>query len=133
MKSVKIAKHAVILAAMLALSGCATIMNGSTQDVNVVTTRAGRPVYGAQCELRNSRGTWLVMSGQPVTISRAYSDMEVQCIADKTSGSGKMVSVTNGGAIAANLMLDLCIFSCPIDMSSGALWAYPPRITIDLQ
>lgn len=124
--------YATALAAALALSGCATIMNGSTQDINVSTTLAGKPVYGAQCEIKNGRGTWTTASGQPVTISRAAGDMEVQCIAEKASGSSKAASSTNGGAIFANLMIDFCTISCLVDASSGAFWSYPPRIIIEL-
>lgn len=115
------------------LAGCATMINGTTQDVSIVTRQAGRTVYGAQCQVRNSRGSWAATSGSPVMISRAAGDVDVQCLADKLAGSAKVRSSTSGKAVFADFMVDLCTVSCLIDASTGAFWTYPSRINVDLE
>jgi hypothetical protein len=54
----KIASFAALAAAAFAVSGCATIIEGSSQSIAVATP----PTTGATCVLSNDLGSWTVTS-----------------------------------------------------------------------
>lgn len=46
-----------VMAISLALTGCASIVNGSNQVVSVETRLNGQLLHGATCQLANPKGT----------------------------------------------------------------------------
>src|SRR3978361_19553 len=48
----------------VALSGCATLVKGTTQSISVATP----PVTGATCTLTSSEGTWYITTPGSVTV-----------------------------------------------------------------
>ena len=67
----------LVLAAVLALSGCATALRGSAQRIAI-----GTDPPGARCELRNARGEApVVVDPTPALaeVRRDNSDLEVRC------------------------------------------------------
>ena len=79
------------LAAMIAaatLSACASMTSGTTQSIALQTT----PSTGAECQIVNEKGTWLIPATPgSTTINRAYGDLVVTCAhKNGMKGSGKL-------------------------------------------
>jgi hypothetical protein len=64
------------------LSGCASIVSGTTQVISVDTSMAGQPVAGAKCTLTNSKGTFYATTPGTVPVHRDYGDLVVACAKD---------------------------------------------------
>jgi uncharacterized protein YceK len=64
-----------ILVLGLSLSGCASIIAGTTQTVNVSTT----PASGANCTLQNKEGSWTMSSPGPIKVARSKTNLDVRC------------------------------------------------------
>ena len=61
--------------AVLALTGCGTIINGTTQQIAVDTN----PQKPSICQLSNEKGTWRVTTPGNVVVSRSEKDLSVIC------------------------------------------------------
>jgi len=61
-----------------ALSGCASIVKGSSEDIAVSTPSAP----GANCTLTSPRGTWNVTTPAKVHVLRSIKDMNIACNKD---------------------------------------------------
>jgi hypothetical protein len=112
----------------LALAGCASLTEGSTQTVAVTTT----PKAGANCTLQNDKGSWYIPSTPASTlIVKAYGPLNVTC---KTAdGEEGMTSVASHTALATfgNAIIG-GVIGVAADMSSGAAYFYPPEVTVAL-
>src|SRR3990167_7322227 len=107
--------------ALIELTGCASIVNGTNQSVSVNT----RPVTGATCSLENDKGKWFVnQTPGSVTVHRSYKDLTINCekrgypkasknIVSKTKGMA-FGNVVFGGVIGAG-----------VDMADGSAYDYP--------
>ena len=74
----KITQFAALAVAGVALSGCATVIQGTTQSVSVNTP----PVAGATCTLTSSEGTWYVTTPGSVTVHKTKNDLMAVCKKD---------------------------------------------------
>lgn len=128
-KRVQPMKHALVatLAALgMTLSGCATIMEGHTQDINVNVTPDNADCFA-------SRGGHPIGQYSPrthiLTVSKSRNDMVVTCSAPgyKTKSVTFESGASAWGVVGA-MTLDLGI----IDYSTGALNKYDATITIVL-
>ncbi len=120
-------KTSAILAAAIAvasLTGCASIVNGTSQVVSVETLQKSGPVAGASCKLENDKGVYYVTTPGTVTVHRAYGDMNVKCEkADLPAGMAVAKSATKG-MMAGNLLFGGFI-GAGVDAASGAAYDYP--------
>lgn len=120
----------IVLAALfsVALSGCASMTSGTTQSVALQTT----PATGAECQVVNEKGTWLVSSTPgSTTINRAYGDLVVTCAHKNGMKGATSVQSTTVGAAFGNILAGGLI-GAAVDMSSGAAYQYPATITVAL-
>ena len=60
------------------LSGCATLLEEGTQEVNVRLFCAEKQLL-ATCSLKNDKGSWLVSAPGKVTITNDNSLLEISC------------------------------------------------------
>jgi len=111
---------------LLFLTGCATIVSGTKQTINVNTT----PVNNASCRLQNDKGRWF-LSRTPgnVKVHRSGSDLIVQCYKRHfRSRNQHYVSHFNGmsfgNAIAGGLI------GAGVDAADGASYSYPDTVII---
>ena len=118
-----------ILGACVAVlaSGCATVVNGSTQQISVTTD----PVAGANCELKNSEGTWQVTTPGTVEVNRARNDLTITCTKDgyptaTTADHSKINFMTFGNVLAGGIV------GVMIDSSTNANTEYETPINISL-
>jgi hypothetical protein len=118
---------AAVLAAGAALSGCATIIQGTTQSVSVATA----PEQGAQCTLKNSEGTWYVTTPGTTTVHKTKNDMTVDCTKAGFSDGHTVAASHFGGTTAANVIAG-GIIGIGIDAASGANYYYDSPINVTL-
>ena len=85
---------AAVAAIGVALSGCATIVDGSKQSVSVSTS----PVQGAACTLHNSEGTWYVTTPGSVEVHKTKNDLEITCTKDGFQPGKQVATSKFGGA-----------------------------------
>ncbi|NGZ28662.1 MAG: hypothetical protein G8345_17435 [Magnetococcales bacterium] len=116
-----------ILVAIL-LNGCATITQGSKQMIAFSIEPRN-----SVCELtRIDDGILGSVSGNNnvITVSKDKDDIVVKCSSPgyKTSTS-RLVSSATGSGVTGAIFLDLGI----VDMTTGAMWAYPSEATITLE
>jgi hypothetical protein len=125
MKRILIA--AVLLAAM---SGCASVMNDTTQGVKVETrTEDGKAVAGADCRLTNDHGTIVVKSGDTAAVRRSFEDLSITCVhPDNTDAVARAVSRVNG-AMFGNIIVGGAI-GAMVDHSRGTAYTYPTWIQL---
>ncbi len=116
---------------MLALTNCASIVDGHNQSLSVKTVDNGTDVDGANCELTNDKGTWLVTTPGSVTVHRSYGALDVNCKkAGYQTGTTKAESTTK--AMAFGNILFGGIIGTGVDMSTGAAYDYPALITVPI-
>ncbi|MCD6047347.1 MAG: hypothetical protein K0S08_994 [Gammaproteobacteria bacterium] len=118
-------------AGMLLLAGCATMISGSSQQVNVQAIDADthNQISGAKCVITDSKGVSYPVDGNPgvVTLPRVYGDITVDCHASNYWQK----SVGGGESFNAWTLLDVLFWpSAIVDVSTGAAKNYPSHITV---
>lgn len=113
-----------LLAAALLLPGCASIIEGSSQNLNLATV----PNVPSQCTLTNERGSWQVNAPGRVTLDRSVSDLNVECVANGFSGDTIEESGLEPWA-AGNLLFGGVIGGV-VDAATGSLFAYDKNLSV---
>ena len=114
------------LSASLGTSGCATLVNGSTQRVSIVTLGPDRfEIAGARCTRSNDKGNWLVTSPAVVEVHRSRNAIVVDCEAadhlrGRQSAQASVGPIDYGSAFEG------------INFATGAIYSYPGRIVVFL-
>lgn len=115
----------------LCLSGCASVLNDSTQSIRVdVKTADNKPVDGADCVLNNNHGEYSVVSGRSTLVRRSSEDLEVMCTTKEERATGRVTSRVNG-AMFGNIILGGAI-GAVVDHSRGTAYTYPSWIQLIL-
>lgn len=125
-------KRFLLLAAIISLTtGCASIVNGTSQSLSVTARQqTGEPVT-ATCTLTNNKGSWFATTPGSVVVSRSYNDLAVNCISlGLPTGTAIAKSVTKGMAFG-NILFG-GVIGAGVDMSTGAAYDYPPVITVTM-
>jgi len=124
-------KKAILAMVVAGMStGCATIMNESSQAIRVETkTENGTPVAGATCTLKNDYGTVNVKSGESVSVHRSSADLDVVCKDPANpDATARAISRANAG-LAGNILIGGGIGAI-IDHSKGTAYTYPSWIQL---
>lgn len=116
----------ILLAGMLILPGCSTIVRGTTQAVAVQTPG----VEKAECELRSEGiGTKQVVTPATIVLEKSQHSVEVTCRKRcYTDGKGVITSSTEE-MTAGNLVLG-GVVGLGVDAASGAMNKYEPQVQI---
>ena len=120
-----------LLAALsLAMVGCASIVNDSSQAVKVETVTAdGKAVAGADCKFANDFGASTGKSGDTVQIHRSSKDLDITCASPgKADATGRAISRANAG-LAGNILIGGGIGAI-IDHNKGTAYTYPTWIKL---
>ena len=117
-------------ALLTALSGCASVLNDTTQGMKLETkTGDGRIVTGADCKVTNDYGTFTVKSGDTAAVRRSYRDLEITCAhPDNLDAVARAVSRVNG-AMFGNIILGGAI-GAVVDHSRGTAYTYPTWVQL---
>jgi len=118
---------AISLNAIL-LSGCASVIEGRSQKIQVCT----QPEVGAQCYLQNNHGK-VYLSNTPgiATVPRSYQDLIIT--AQKPGYIESIVRIKSKTNCAAfgNVLLGGAI-GAGVDCADGAAYSYPEKIVIPM-
>lgn len=119
------------LGGTLLMAGCASIVDGEQQSLSVETRHRDVAVTGAQCKLRNDKGTWFVTTPGSATVHRSYQDMVVECSkAGLPTGWASIKSTTKGMAFG-NILFG-GVIGAGVDIGNGAAYDYPQVIVVDM-
>jgi hypothetical protein len=111
------------------LTGCASIVSGTSQVVSVETKYKGESLSGANCKLENGKGVFFVTTPGTVSIHKAYADLLVTCDKiDVPEGLARVKSSTK--AIAFGNILIGGVIGAGVDAGTGAAYDYPQLISV---
>lgn len=121
-----------LLALVGFLPGCASIINGTSQPVSVVTKLkdSSQDVMGAQCTLTSSKGEWYVRTPGTVVVHRGYGDMAVVCSHPNYTGTASIKSSTKPMAFG-NIIFG-GVIGAGIDMGNGSAYDYLDMIVVPM-
>ena len=123
-------KKTLALVAVLACSGCASIVNDSTHPMKVETkNQAGELVAGAECRLSNDYGTVTMRSGDTTPVRRSSKDLDIVCKDPKNpDATARAISRANGG-MWGNIVFGGGI-GAVIDHNKGTAYTYPTWVQL---
>ncbi|MEX3915960.1 hypothetical protein AB4Y43_06905 [Paraburkholderia sp. BR10872] len=120
-----------LLGCTAALTGCASIVNGTNQVVSIQTFKGSDEIAGAACKLENDKGTWFVKTPGTVTVHRAYGELSIKCEKNGVDPGIATVKSTTKGMAFGNILFGGLI-GAGVDMSTGAAYDYPALITVSM-
>ncbi|MBE7942029.1 MULTISPECIES: hypothetical protein [Ramlibacter] len=128
-------KHTKILYALVGMAvamttGCASIVNDSSQAIKVDTLdESGKTVSGAECQLSNDFGQFSVRSGNTAMVHRSSKDLDIVCKeSGMKDGTARAVSRANAG-MAGNIIFGGGIGAI-IDHNKGTAYTYPTWVQL---
>ena len=118
------------LVACIAMTGCASIVNDSTNPVRFETYGAnGAEIKDAECKLENDYGQQVIKTPATVNVRRSSKDLQVTCVkAGEVDGRGVAISRANAG-MAGNIIFGGGIGAI-IDHNKGTAYTYPQWVQI---
>lgn len=122
---------AALLAGAASLTGCASIVSGTSQVVSVETLHPTGNVAGATCKLENDKGVYYVTTPGTVTVHRAYGDMNVKCEKPGYDAGLATFKSSTKGMMAGNILFG-GVIGAGVDASTGAAYDYPVLFQIVL-
>jgi hypothetical protein len=122
----------LVITLALGVSGCASIVNGQSQPLSVITRSRGVDLAGANCKLSNDKGSWFVTTPGSTTVTRSYGELNVSC---EKPGSEPTTSTVKSStkAMAFGNILFGGIIGAGVDVATGAAYDYPTVIEVDMQ
>ena len=121
---------AVLLLSVFALStgACATIVDGTSQEITVSTVPTG-----AACDLKREGATLAAIPVIPgtITVSKSQNSITVTCTKEEHLDASEILSATFGGTTIGNILLG-GVIGVLIDASSGANNKYPSSVSLAL-
>ena len=119
----------IAAAAIASLTGCASIVSGTSQVVSVETMEKTGKVVGASCKLENDKGVFFVTTPGTVTVRRAYGDMNVTCEKPGTPTGMASFKSSTKAMLAGNILFG-GVIGVGVDAASGAAYDYPPLFQV---
>lgn len=116
----KFASIAAVAALGIALSGCATVIKGTSQSI-VITSP---PTTGANCILSSKEGNWYVTTPGTVTVSKSKEDILIKCTKPGYQDAANTIPSDFQGWTAGNIILGGLI-GVGVDAATGAMNEYP--------
>ncbi|HWD27689.1 MAG TPA: hypothetical protein VG387_11020 [Rhizomicrobium sp.] len=123
----KIITAAAFAAMGVAVSGCATVIEGTTQSIAVTSM----PRAGAKCTLSSSEGTYYVTTPGNAIVHKTKNDIAVDCTHEGYQDAHVVVSphfnyVTFGNAILGGLI------GVAVDAATGSDFNFPSAVNVTL-
>lgn len=115
---------------VLALTGCATVVNETTHPIKIETlTQQGAAVAGAECRLSNDYGSTQARSGETSQVRRSSKDLDITCKhPDNPDAVARAISRANAG-MAGNILIGGGIGAI-IDHNKGTAYTYPTWVQL---
>ena len=126
MSNVKLAAIAVLFC-VSSLSGCASVMKGSSQSIAITTP----PVSGANCVLSSKEGNWTVTTPGAVTVQKSKEDILVRCTKYAYQDAAATIPSDFQGWTLGNLLIGgvVCL---GVDAATGAINEYPHAFQVPM-
>ena len=124
-------RNSMIIIAIASLSGCATIVGGTSQDIAVATQNNGTAVDRAHCLLSNDRGHWEINTPGTTSVHRSYGNLTIKCQKNGLPDGMVTVNSTTKGAVAGNILLGGGL-GAGVDVANGAAFEYPSSISVEM-
>lgn len=126
--------HSLVLCSALSLipallTGCASIVGGTTQTIRVNTS----PECGAQCCLQNDMGKWyLPCTPATVSVHRSYGDLVITAQKPGYQTSVIRVKSRTKGMVFGNVLFGGAI-GAGVDCADGAAYDYPCNVVVPMK
>lgn len=119
-----------IIGACIAATGCASIVNDTTNPMRIETfNAAGVEVKDVDCKLENDYGNQSIKTPVTVNVRRSSKDLQITCVkTGEVDGRGVAISRANAG-LAGNIIFGGGIGAI-IDHSKGTAYTYPQWIQV---
>ena len=111
----------------IALSGCATIIKGSSQSIAVTTT----PISGANCILTSKEGSYTVVTPGVVKVDKTKEDILIRCSHAGYQDAVSTIPSDFQGWTLGNLLLG-GIIGLGVDAATGAMNEYPHSFMVPM-
>jgi hypothetical protein len=111
----------------MALSGCATIIKGSSQSITITSS----PVSGANCLLTSKEGSWPVVTPGVVKVDKTKEDILVRCTKDGYQEALATIPSDFQGWTLGNILLG-GIIGVGVDAATGAMNEYPHAFNVPM-
>lgn len=118
---------AAFVAVGVVLSGCASIVRGTTQTIAIATP----PTSGAVCVLSSGQGNWSVMSPGAVSVEKSKEDIQVRCTKMGFQDGVGIIPSNFEGWTAGNLVFGGLI-GVGVDAATGAINEYPHSFQVPM-
>ena len=118
---------AAVAALGVALCGCASIVEGTTQSIAVTSP----PTDGAKCVLKSSEGTYYVTTPGNATVHKTKNDLDVNCTKDGFKDAHTIIPSHFNGATAGNILAG-GVIGLGIDAATGANYNYPTEFAVTM-
>lgn len=122
-------KRLIFTLAVLLLTGCASVVNGSKQVIQVQTWCGDLPVK-ATCEAENGKGRHRFDTPAQVTVDRDVQGLRISCRDSRARTHVTWVSAVPDLAMAGNVLLG-GLLGASVDVANGRGVAYPTHININ--
>jgi hypothetical protein len=119
---------AVVLAVTALLSGCASLLEEDTQEVNVRFMCAEKHLV-ATCDLKNDKGRWRLSTPGKATVINDTSLLEISCKASFIPSFSVSVMPTPSMGMLGNLLFG-GVVGAAVDIYNNSGMKYPENIDI---
>ncbi|MES2983640.1 MAG: hypothetical protein V4735_00435 [Pseudomonadota bacterium] len=110
---------ALSLISLAMLGACASIVEGSTANINVSTPVA------ANCVFSNGRGSFSAFTPATVPVKKSRTDLNVSCADPRTGAQGQSKIVSDVEPWAFGNILIGGLIGLGVDWGTGAAYDYP--------
>jgi hypothetical protein len=118
---------AVAALAAVVLSGCATVIKGTSQNIAITTP----PADGASCILSSKEGNWTVVSPGIVHVEKSKEDVLVKCTKQGYLDATATIPSDFQGWTIGNVLLG-GVIGVGVDAASGAMNEYPNSFAVPM-
>jgi hypothetical protein len=121
------------VAALISLgSGCATVIEGGDQVINVST--AGCEEHGAmQCVAKNDDGSSVLTAPASVSVDKDKDSLVITCNSKDGEANGEVIIDSSYEAWNAGNILIGGIIGVGVDAATGAMWKYPSAVVVPMR
>lgn len=118
-----------LIVMIFSITGCATITEGTSQNVSVETS----PVTGATCSLQNNDGKWFVNDTPgSVVVHRSSQPIFVSCKKNGYPKASESIQSSTKGMTAGNIVFG-GIIGGGVDVADGAAFRYPNDMEVPMK
>jgi hypothetical protein len=117
---------------MLIGNGCASVIEGNDQTINVSV--AGCEEYkGVTCTVTNDEGSSLLTPPASVSVEKDKDSLTVMCSSADGLARGQSAHESSYEAWNAGNILIGGIIGIGVDAATGAMWKYPDAIVVPMK